>query len=91
MACGRCAPPFHVFFNDTFRYVRVVTGAQDAVLEFDVTIDSVVVNGVDMIRWNEAGQIVDFTVMLRPLKALHLIHEKMAAVLQAPALRSATA
>ena len=82
---------FHVFFNDSFRYVRVLSGAQDAVLEFNVTIDSVVVNGVDMIRWNEAGQIVDFTVMLRPLKALHLIHEKMAAVLQAPALRSATA
>ena len=82
---------FHVFFNDTFRYVRVVSSAQDAVLEFDVTIDSVVVNGVDMIRWNEAGQIVDFTVMIRPLKALHLIHEKMAAMLRAIAPRGATA
>ena len=82
---------FHVFFNDSFRYVRVVTGAHDAVLEFNVTIDSVVVNGVDMIRWNEAGQIVDFTVMIRPLKAVHLIHEKMAAMLQANAPRGATA
>ena len=82
---------FHVFFNETFRYVRVISGAQDAVLEFDVTIDGVVVNGVDMIRWNETGQIVDFTVMIRPLKALHLIHEKMAAMLQVNAPRGATA
>lgn len=77
------AAAFHVFFNETFRYVRVIAGDQDAVLEFNVTIDGIVVNGVDMIRWNEAGQIVDFTVMIRPLKAVNLIHEKMAAMLQA--------
>ena len=79
------AAAFRVFFNETFHYVREVGGVKDAVLEFSVTIDDVVVNGVDMIRWNEAGQIVDFTVMIRPLKAVHLIHEKMAAMLQASA------
>ncbi|WP_245876378.1 hypothetical protein [Caldimonas caldifontis] len=42
------------------------------------------VNGVDIIRWNEAGQITEFKVMLRPLKAIHLIHERMAAMLQKP-------
>jgi hypothetical protein len=45
----------------------------------------VLVNGVDIIRWNEAGLIVDFKVMLRPLKAINLVHAKMAAMLQAPA------
>jgi hypothetical protein len=72
----------HVFFNESFRYVREVTGARDAVLEFEVAIDGIVVNGVDMIRWNDDGQIVDFKVMIRPLKAINLIHQKMAAMLQ---------
>ncbi|MDM0014547.1 nuclear transport factor 2 family protein [Variovorax sp. J22P168] len=72
-----------VFFNDTFRYVREVVGPQDAVLEFQVVIDGIEVNGVDMIRWNDQGRIVDFKVMLRPLKAINLIHQKMGAMLQA--------
>lgn len=77
------AAAFHVFFNDTFKYVREVRGPRDAVLEFEVTIDGIVVNGVDMIRWDDQGRIVEFKVMLRPLKAIQLIHEKMAAMLQA--------
>lgn len=36
-----------------------------------------------MIKWNEAGQITEFKVMLRPLKAVNLIQQKMAAMLQA--------
>ena len=74
---------FHVFFNESFRYVREVTGDRDAVLEFLVDMDGISVNGVDMIRWDDAGRIVDFKVMLRPLKAINLIHQKMAAILQA--------
>jgi ketosteroid isomerase-like protein len=72
---------FLVFFNDTFRYVREVVGPRDAVLEFEVVIDGVVVNGVDMMRWDDDGRIVDFKVMVRPLKAITLIHERMAAML----------
>ncbi len=72
-----------VFLNPTFRYVRELAGPRDAVLEFEVEIDGVAVNGVDMITWNDAGQIVAFKVMLRPLKAINLIHQKMAAMLQA--------
>ena len=77
------AAALHVFGNDTFRYVREVRGEHDAVLEFLVEIDGVSVNGVDMIRWNDAGRITEFKVMLRPLKAVNLIHEKMAALLKA--------
>ena len=73
---------FHVFFNESFRYVREVVGASDAVLEFLVDIDGTSVNGVDMIRWDTDGRIVDFKVMVRPLKAITLIHERMAAMLQ---------
>lgn len=73
---------FHVFFNPTFRYVREIVGPSDAMLEFETEIDGILVNGVDLIKWNESGQIVEFKVMLRPLKAINLIHERMAAMLQ---------
>ena len=74
---------FQVFFNPTFRYVREIVGPSDAMLEFETEIDGISVNGVDLIRWNDAGQIVDFKVMIRPLKAINLIHQRMAAMLQA--------
>ena len=73
---------FQVFFNPTFRYVREIVGPSDAMLEFQTEIDGVVVNGVDIIQWNDSGQIVDFKVMLRPLKAIDVIHQRMAAMLQ---------
>ncbi len=74
---------FRVFFNDSFRYVRETTSSHDAVLEFQVEIEGVSVNGVDIITWNDEGEIVEFKVMLRPLKAINLIGEKMKAMLQA--------
>lgn len=74
---------FSIFDNGTFRYVREVVGERDAVLEFVVEVDGVSVNGVDMIRWNEAGLITDFKVMLRPLKSVKVMHQKTAAILAA--------
>jgi ketosteroid isomerase-like protein len=71
-----------VFYNDTFKYVREVVSGQDAVLEFQVVIDGIIVNGIDMMTCDSAGQIIDFKVMLRPLKAVHLIQQKMMAMLQ---------
>ncbi|MDX1303579.1 nuclear transport factor 2 family protein [Photobacterium sp.] len=70
---------FGVLFNETFRYEREIVNDRDAVLEFSVEIDGIVVNGVDMIRWDDSGKIIDFKVMLRPLKAINLIHQLMAA------------
>lgn len=77
------AAAFEVFSQGSFRYVREVLGERDAVLEFVVEIDGVTVNGVDMIRWNDEGRIVDFKVMLRPLKAMRVMQQKMGALLQA--------
>ncbi len=77
------AAAFQVFGNESFRYVRELRSERDAVLEFELEIDGIRINGVDMIRWNDAGLVTDFKVMLRPLKAVNLIHEKMAAMLQA--------
>jgi hypothetical protein len=74
---------FRVFCNDSFRYVRELTGPRDAALEFQVEIEGISVNGIDMIKWNDEGKIIEFKVMIRPLKAINLIHQKMADILQA--------
>ena len=74
---------FTVCLNDSFTYVREVHGQGQAVLEFEVELEGILVNGVDMIRWNDAGLITEFKVMIRPLKAVSLIHQNMAAMLQA--------
>lgn len=71
----------HVLGNASFRYVREVHCGRDAVLEFELELDGVHVNGVDMIRWNDEGLIVDFKVMLRPAKALEVVQRKMAELL----------
>ena len=76
------AAAFEVFFNETFRYVREIVGDSDAMLEFETEIDGIIVNGVDLIKWNAAGKIVEFKVMLRPLKAINLVHQHMAAMLE---------
>lgn len=78
------AAVFDIFSKRSFRYVREVVGEHDAVLEFLVEIDGVGVNGVDMIRWNDEGLIVDFKVMLRPFKALKVMQTRVAAILAAP-------
>lgn len=72
----------HVIANDSFRYVREVVGPRDAALEFQVEIDGISVNGIDLIRWNDAGRIVDFKVMVRPLKAVNLLHARMREMLE---------
>ena len=77
------AAAFQVFFNDTFRYVRELKSERDAMLEFEVMLDGIAINGVDMLRWNDSGQVTEFKVMLRPLKAINLIHQKMGAMLAA--------
>lgn len=77
------AAAFNVFYNPTFKYVREVIGPRDAVLEFSVEIDGISVNGVDMLKWNDNGKLIDFKVLVRPLKAINLIHQKMGAMLQA--------
>ena len=67
--------------GDTFRYVRVFDCGDKAVLEFECIMDGIQVNGVDMIEWNADGQIVDFKVMVRPLKAIQTVHAAMGAML----------
>lgn len=72
-----------VFGNGTFRYVREIAEGDNVMLEFECEMDGIHVNGIDIIRFNEAGQIQDFKVMVRPLKAINKVWELMAAQLQA--------
>ncbi|MEO0041456.1 MAG: hypothetical protein RL329_904, partial [Bacteroidota bacterium] len=48
---------FQVFYNETFHYVRKLESEKDAILEFQVEIDGILVNGVDMMTWDETGKI----------------------------------
>jgi SnoaL-like domain len=52
-------------------------GERDAVLRFTTVVDGLEVEGVDIIRWDDHGQIVDFTVMVRPFKALQAVMGRM--------------
>lgn len=45
----------------------------DAVLRFTTVVDGLQVEGIDMITWDDEGQIVSFTVMVRPFKALNAL------------------
>ena len=66
----------------SFRYTKSVLSGDIAVLEFETTIEGKYVNGVDIIRCNELGRIIEFRVMIRPLQAVNLIHRQMGAMLE---------
>ena len=65
----------------SFRYVKQVIAGDTAVLEFETERGGKYVNGVDIIRVNEHGRIVEFRVMVRPLQALNTVHALMGAEL----------
>lgn len=68
--------------GENFSYAKEVVSGTHAVLEFNCEVDNVLVNGVDIITFDEAGKICEFKVMLRPLKAVNIVHEKMQAMLE---------
>jgi hypothetical protein len=65
-----------------FRYTKQVLDGDTAVLEFETTVEGKYVNGVDIIRGNDEGRIIEFRVMLRPLQAINIVHEQMASMLE---------
>ncbi len=68
--------------NGGFRYTKTVVAGDTAVLEFETTVEGKYVNGVDIIRCNDEGRIIEFRVMIRPLQAVNLVHRQMAAMLE---------
>ena len=66
-----------------FRYTKEVVAGDTAVLEFETTVEGKYVNGVDIIRCDDDGRIVEFRVMIRPLQAVNAVHQQMRAALEA--------
>ena len=70
-----------VLGSEHFRYDREFDCGHSAVLEFTTMVDGLTINGVDMITWDENGKIIDFKVLVRPLKAINAVHAAMGKVL----------
>ncbi len=87
--CGR--PIVHAYLTSAgevlggegFTYVGEWRADDSVVLEFTNVVEGLTVNGIDMIRFDAAGRIVHFKVMVRPLRAINLLHQRMAEALAA--------
>ncbi|MFB0962141.1 MAG: nuclear transport factor 2 family protein [Pseudomonas sp.] len=66
-------------FTD-FEYLRELSTADglSVVLEFSAKVNGKQLKGIDMIRFDESGKIVEFEVMIRPLNALQALAAEMA-------------
>jgi len=67
-------------FED-FRYTAEYTSDDGAVLAFSTRVGDRALEGVDIVRFGESGEIVEFTVMVRPYSAATALRERMAALL----------
>lgn len=70
-----------VLGGPNFRYVGEWIRGNDAILEFETEREGVKINGIDMIFADDDGRITRFKVMVRPLKAINMLHQMMAAQL----------
>ncbi|KQY59769.1 polyketide cyclase [Aeromicrobium sp. Root495] len=71
-----------VVLGPTLTYHRELVTGDSAMLEFTCELDGVQVHGIDLLRWNDDDQVVEFTVMVRPFKALEALVKHMGAELQ---------
>jgi hypothetical protein len=63
---------------ENFRYHRTfIAGDSDVALEFSANIGKWQLKGIDLIKFDDAGQMVEFEVMIRPIKALAALGEEM--------------
>lgn len=75
-----------MFEGTGFHYVKELVSDNDAVLEFNAEIDGIMIDGVDIITWDDEGKITEFKVMLRPSKAIEKVGEKMKEQLESMSL-----
>jgi hypothetical protein len=73
---------YHTIITQEFQYVRELSHENTAVLEFTTEVDGIFINGVDIISWNQEGLITDLKVMVRPLKAVNLFHQKIGMMIE---------
>ena len=70
-----------VFGDESFKYTKEIISENNACLEFELELDGIKINGVDLISWNEENKINEFKVLIRPLKGVQLIHQLMGGTL----------
>ncbi len=78
----------HTLGNSDFEYIGEWHRENSSVLEFKTVIDGIDINGIDMISCDDDGLITHFKVMVRPLKAMNMLHAKMGEMLQAISTKS---
>jgi len=66
-----------IIANDDFEYVKEMSNDTMAMLEFKTIIDGISVEGVDMLTFNEKNELIEMKVMIRPLKAVNVVHQKI--------------
>jgi hypothetical protein len=66
-----------VLGGPAFTYVGEWTNETGAVLEFTCDVEGITINGVDIITFDAEDRITHFKVMVRPLKAINLLHRLM--------------
>jgi hypothetical protein len=69
--------------NPSSEFVGEWSGDQSVIVEFKSEIEGIAINGIDIISFDATGLITHFKVMVRPLKALNLLHRKMGDMLAA--------
>lgn len=65
-----------------FGYNKKILQGNQAMLEFETSIEGKYVNGVDIITCDNDAMITEFKVMIRPLQAINLVHAQMKAMLE---------
>jgi hypothetical protein len=73
-----------VVLGPTLTYQHEWWDGDSAVLEFRAELDGLTLHGIDMLRWGADDRLTEFTVMVRPYKALTKLMERMLAELTAP-------
>ena len=63
---------------EEFRYHRTfIAGDRSVVLEFSAKVGGKELKGIDMVRFDEDGRMVDFEVMVRPASGLQALGAEM--------------
>ena len=70
-----------VLGDESFKYTKEIVNENNACLEFELELDGIKINGVDLISWNDENKINEFKVLIRPLKGVQLIHQLMGGTL----------
>ena len=73
----------HVF--EDFEYINHLEpeGGDSAVLHFKARVGERELEGVDILRFSDAGEVCQLTVMVRPMSGMHALAEAMQAQLEA--------